>query len=97
MEEKCEEIANAHGGLGSKELAVFKQHLMVSARIYARKRESEDLWKICEGKEILRSILPHLGLTDEAAVERAIATLWVQKPELVSSELQSLRRYIQSL
>ncbi|WP_105428643.1 ATP-binding protein [Neorhizobium sp. T6_25] len=97
LEERCAAIANAHGGLSDADRVALEKHLVTRARIYSRMRESEDLWKVCEGKEIFRSILPHLGLADGAAAERAITTLWVRKPELVPSELQSLRRYIQNL
>lgn len=97
LEAKCDEIANAHGGLVDTEVAALKAHLIARARIYARKRQSNDFWRLCEGKEVFRSILPHLGLTDEDAAERAIAAIWQRKPQLVPDELQSLRAYICSL
>jgi predicted ATPase len=97
LDTKCEEIANAHGGLDEAEVVALKAHLATRARIYARKREGDDLWRSCEGKEVFRSILPHLGLTDEDPAERAIAAVWMRKPELVPDELQALRTYIQGL
>ena len=97
LETKCEEIANAHGGIDEEQAATLKQHLVARAKIYARKRSGEDLWKACEGKEVFRSILPDLGLTDEDAAERAITALWVRKPDLVSGELRALRAYIEGL
>lgn len=97
FEIKCVEIANAHGNINEKEVATLKAHLIARAKIYARKREDDDLWRSCEGKEVFRSILPHLGLTDEDAAERAIAAVWQRKPELVPDELLALRAYIRSL
>jgi hypothetical protein len=97
LEGKCGEIANAHGGLGQADTAELKRHLIVRARIYARKREAEDLWQICEGKEILRAIVPLLGFTDEDAAERAITALWKRKPALVPTQLDALREYIRQL
>lgn len=97
LEAKCDEIANAHGALDDKEVAALKAHLIVRAQIYGRKRQGDDLWRSCEGKEVFRSILPHLGLTDEDAAERALAAVWQRKPELVPAELQALRAYIRGL
>jgi len=97
IETQCEKIANSHGGLNQAEVITFKNHLITRARIYARKREDENLWVVCEGKEVLKSILPHLGLTDVDAAERALTALWTRKPELVPAELHDLRSYIQGL
>jgi len=97
VETKCEEIAIVHGGLKQAEVAALTNHLVVRARIYARKREDGDLWRTCEGKEIFRSILPHLRLTDEDAGERAITAVWMRRPDLVPDELHALRTYIRSL
>lgn len=97
VEITCDEIANAHGGIDDEKVGILKKNLVARASIYERKRVTEELWKVCEGKEVFRFILPHIGLTDEDAAERAITAIWARKPKLVSRELHALRAYIKKL
>jgi predicted ATPase len=97
LETKCSEIANVHGKLKKEEISTLEAHLIAHARVYERKRVTEDLWSLCEGKEVFRSILPCLGFVDEDVAERAIAAVWQRNPELVPDELRALRAYIRNL
>ena len=94
---RCDEIARLHGDLSEPEITTLKAHLATRLKIYARKREDGDLWKICEGKEVFRALVPQLGLVDEDAGERAITAVWERRPDLIPSELAGLRAYILSL
>jgi predicted ATPase len=97
IEMRCEEIARAHGELDEGKIGALKNHLAARAKIYGRKREDGDLWRTCEGKEVFRSIIPHLGLADEDAGERAITAVWTRQPKLIPEELVALRSYIRGL
>lgn len=97
IEACCEEIAGLHGGLGESDTEALRKHLVARAKIFGRKRDEGDIWRVCEGKEVFRSIVPALGLSDEDAGERSITAVWNRRPELIPDELTSLRRYILSV
>jgi predicted ATPase len=96
-ENRCEEIAAAHGGLDEQQRKHLRNHLVARAKVYARKREDGELWQVCEGKEVFRSLVPRLGFADEDAGERAITAIWARRPELLPTELADLRAYISAL
>jgi hypothetical protein len=96
-ESKCAEIARAHGALTQEQIVAFSRLLGVQARVYEGKRNSPDLWQVCEGKEVFRAIVRELGLADADAAERAVLAIWGRKPELVPDQLGSLRDYINGL
>lgn len=97
IETCCDKIARLHGCLDDEDIAALKSHLIARAKIYARKRDAGDIWKVCEGKEVFRSIVSDLGLADEDAGERAITAVWSRRAELLPEELASLRNYIRHL
>jgi predicted ATPase len=96
LEDRCEAIALSDSQLTKEQLALLKRHIIVRAKIYARKRKSE-IWRIAEGKEVFRSIVGALGFSDEDAAERAITSLWSRRNDLIPEELLSLRQYIAKL
>lgn len=97
LSDRCDEIARSHGNLDEPEISLFRKHLETRAKIYSRKRESGELWKVCEGKEVFRAILPQLGLKDEDTGERALTSVWARKPDLLPKELVKLRAYVRGL
>ncbi|MER8610600.1 AAA family ATPase [Mesorhizobium sp. M0435] len=97
LEGRSEEIARLHGGLDEQETAALKSHIAVRGKIYGRKREDGDVWRICEGKEVFRSVLSELGIADEDAGERAVTAVWKRRPDLLPEELLALRSYVRDL
>lgn len=76
---------------GTKKLVT---RLKMFAKIYARKRCSEELWKVCEGKEVMRSMARTLGFADHNALERAVVAYWNSDDARLPSEILELRRAI---
>ncbi|ESX22566.1 hypothetical protein X767_18050 [Mesorhizobium sp. LSJC264A00] len=56
-----------------------------------------DIWRVCEGKEVFRLVLPEFGIADEDAGERAVTAVWKRRPDLLPEELVALRNYIRSV
>jgi predicted ATPase len=96
-ENACHQIANAHGDLSEDQIIALAKHIQARATIFARRREDGSMWRSCEGKEVFRSIIGELGLTDEDHAERALSAVWVRQPNLIPVELTALRAYIRSL
>jgi predicted ATPase len=96
LEAQCAALASSDPSLTQEQSTLLTRHLVVRAKIYA-KRRAADAWRICEGKEVFRSISRSLGFADYDAAERAIAALWTRAPETVPVELNQLREYINSV
>jgi ABC-type branched-subunit amino acid transport system ATPase component len=67
------------------------RRLETFAKIYARKRIADSLWKNCEGKEVLKIIAWKLGFLDHQALENAVSAFWTKNPEGVPEEVKMLR------
>lgn len=93
----CSEIANAHGEINAEESKALCRMLEARAAIYGRKRVENDLWMICEGKEVSKAIFKALGLADRQSAERAMFAVWKRRPDLVPNELSALRTYVNNL
>lgn len=70
----------------------LKRRLMTYAEVYSRKRTGEELWKICEGKEIMKALARALGFSDHHALERAVTALWDTGPSNVPHALREFRK-----
>jgi hypothetical protein len=75
----------------------FRRVLDVSKRIYERKRNDAVLWKICEGKEVLRTIAGDIGFADANSLIQAANALWAQNPANLPDELVEMREYLSTL
>ena len=96
VEAACQRIVATMINLDAQQQALLQRHLVARANIYARRREGE-AWRLCEGKEVFRSLVPRLGFVEEDAAERAISALWRRRPEVAPNELQALRQYVGQL
>lgn len=96
-DQRIEEFASTHGGLGGDEVRQFKEYLITQSKIYSRKRAADEIWRVCEGKEVFKSVLRELGVADDETGERAVYAVWKRRPELVPTELIALRRFVRSL
>ena len=96
IEAACQDIASTMTNLAADQQSIVQKHLIARANIYAHHR-SGDIWRTCEGKEVFRSLVHHLGFAEEDAAERAISALWKRRPEIIPDELIALRNYVASL
>lgn len=71
--------------------------LEVSVRAYERKRAEADLWKNCEGKEVLSSVARSAGYNGVANVIDAALVVWDSDKAAVPVELGRLRTYLDSM
>lgn len=90
------DLITRRSGLALEELRAFGQALDACARVYERTRGA-DLWKVCEGKQVLRTIARRLGFANAEALELAALTIWEETPHLVPDELRQLRLYVEQL
>jgi len=71
--------------------------LEVIAKSYARKRGKEDLWKSCEGKQVLNNVAVKAGFTDKRAMIRAAFVAWRREDAQIPQELVAFRAYLAAL
>jgi hypothetical protein len=90
-------LAAAHGGLSADQENTLAQHLEVRARSYGRIRDSDELWRRCEGKQVFRSLAQTIGVADVDTAERAMTNIWKDEPSLIPIELEQLRSYVAGL
>lgn len=94
---QCQKIADADPQLDLAQRALIKKHLEVQTAVYGRVREGDTLWKVCEGKEVFRSLAKTIGFSDPETAERAIIGIWQLEPGLEPEELRMLRLYVEQL
>ena len=68
--------------------------LTTSANIYGRKRDTDELWKVCEGKEVMKAMARALGFSDHNAFERAVTAYWDVDEARLPTEVRNLRKAI---
>lgn len=83
-------------GFGTDDKAKFTRILTACSSIYQRKRGEADLWKICEGKQVLSDVARTAGFSGVSAMMQAAFAAW-ERGETLSIELQALRTYLQGL
>lgn len=93
----CAALASSDAQLDVKQTKKLETHLVTRAKTYERIRQSDDLWKRCEGKEIFRQISRDIGFSDPRTAEAAVLGYWKDNPELLPKELMALRSYVGSL
>jgi hypothetical protein len=84
-------------GLEGEECNKFRQLLSISFNAYTRKRSEQDLWTVCEGKQILNEIAISCGFSGTMAYQTAAFSYWSRSPENVPREVQALRYYVSNL
>jgi len=93
----CERIADGHGGLDQAQRDLLVKHLFARTKMYGRWRTGGDIWKYCEGKEVLKAVAPRLGFADDKTCERAVLAYWNRHPEGRPGELVELLDYVLSI
>lgn len=92
----CSRIVATMSNLTAEQKVTIHRHMTARANIYERRRPTE-AWRLCEGKETFRSLVPKLGFVEEDAAERAISALWKRRPEIAPQDLLALRNYVAGL
>lgn len=85
-----EEIGSA-AGFEPAEKTKLVQRLTTFAKIYQKKRAGPDLWKVCEGKEVMKAMAKALNFTGHHALEQAVVTYWNTDPIRLPAELAQFR------
>ncbi|WP_428589645.1 AAA family ATPase [Pseudodesulfovibrio sp.] len=67
------------------------KRLLTFAAIYKRKRSTEELWRICEGKEVMKTMAVALGFSDHHVLEKAILAYWDKDEAHIPEEVLQLR------
>lgn len=84
-------------GWDDDDFARLEKLLGIAVKAYAKLRESNDLWKFCEGKQVLSSIYTSAGSSGPKAFMQVVHTAWERDAAPVSEPLQALRDYIAAL
>lgn len=71
--------------------------LRVSSDFYGRIRIQDDLWKRCEGKQVLSQIAGSIGFAGPPALEQATFATWNRHGAVLPAELVALRDYLDGL
>jgi predicted ATPase len=74
--------------------SLFERLLEVGVKLFRRSRSGSDLWKLCEGKEVLAEIAHLVGFSGRTAMIQACFATWRRDAGLVSNELAALRRHL---
>ena len=89
-------IVGASGYLAD-DLLKLKQILEISAKSYGRKCQEIELWKHCEGKQVLNDVARTVGYSNAPAMVQATFATWERESVQVPDELVEFRKYLASL
>ena len=64
---------------------------------YKKRRDDGNLWKECEGKQVLASVATAVGFSSLRVMCEASYALWEKTPEAIPAELIQLRDYLNQL
>lgn len=71
--------------------------LEIGTGAYARRRDEADLWKFCEGKQVLNDVARAIGFAGAPALIQATFAYWVREGAQIPEELVSFREYLAKL
>ncbi len=77
--------------------AKLRRILEVSIDVYSRKRAEQDLWKHCEGKQVLSDVSRVVGYNSPQTLMQAAFAAWKRSEAPISGEVASLRDYLARL
>lgn len=92
----CTKIA-AHSAFDTVKRVKLQKLLEIGAAAYRKVRVHMDLWKECEGKQVLVSIAPQAGFSGPDALIQASIAAWERDAALLPAEVASLRTFVDSL
>lgn len=75
----------------------LKEILEISANAYSRKRNQDDLWKTCEGKQVLNDVAQSTGFSGAPVMMQAVFAAWLRDGAEIPEELIAFREYMSRL
>jgi hypothetical protein len=81
-------------GLAGDDLDALNQDLNASLDEYRNIRETENLWKLCMGKQTLGIIYKEFGMGSVESLQNNITKIWASGEACEPDELVALRDYI---
>lgn len=71
--------------------------LKISTKSYADKRNADNFWKICEGKQVLNDVARSTGFAGAPALIQATFVAWARDGAQIPEELMAFREYLATL
>lgn len=71
--------------------------LEISTDSYARGREEDSLWRVCEGKQVLNDVARKTGFAGASALIQATFAVWAREGAQIPNELIAFRNYLATL
>lgn len=71
--------------------------LVISTNSYARKRDTDNLWKVCEGKQVLNDVARNTGFAGAPALIQAVFAAWAREGAQIPEEITAFRDYLAKL
>ena len=84
-------------GFEEEERRRLRGIIEISVGAYECKREQGDLWKICEGKQVLNQIARQVGYAGAGALEQAFFSAWDREVLQLPDELVEFRQYVAAM
>ena len=75
----------------------LSKRIDIALASYGRYRDSGDVWKRCEGKQVLSVVANAAGCAGVTALIRAVNAAWHRDAAPISNELRALRDYLNGL
>ncbi len=75
----------------------FEKVLKIGTKSYSKKRNCKDLWKDCEGKQVLNDIAQIVGFSDATSMVQATFVRWEREDVQIPDELVKFREYLTML
>lgn len=87
----------AKAGYDAQHASTLTGLLRIAIQRYEKLRAPGDMWRVCEGKQVLPEAARAIGFADGGALELAASAAWNHDPALVSEELAALRQFVTNL
>jgi hypothetical protein len=84
-------------GYGVEDRRKLQDILRIAAEAYGRLRMADDLWKSCEGKQVLNRVADRIGFAGAAALTQAAFAAWTRDGAIIPAELRAFREYVSGL
>ncbi|MGB8526584.1 MAG: DUF4435 domain-containing protein [Rhodoplanes sp.] len=84
-------------GYGEDDRDKLASILNISRKSYERKRAGDDLWKVCEGKQVLNDVARAVGFVDAPALVQAAFAFWRRDGGQLPEELKAFQEYLAGL
>jgi energy-coupling factor transporter ATP-binding protein EcfA2 len=89
--------AHLQSDLATEERSELEASISSAITAYREVRESDELWKECMGKEVLKQVPSKYGFNRVVAFERTLRQQWIADDALMPDELRQLREYVRGI